>query len=398
MGGKPVPIVCPRGVSLREFRHEQRIQIAFSFRGVECRELLPPQKVTKSALVYASGLRVEVQRKIKDGLFLYADYFPGSDRAKQFAGGKLDPVKLGELMDAQLVTYQHQAENKKLSVSTLAGYKKAINSERMSQWRNKALDEVTPRALREWIGSFNTTAKFARNLIIPLRSIFQDALNDDLITFDPFDRIDLTKLLSQTARDSEYLINPFNADERALLIGASRPDEQPMVTFWFETGLRPSEIQALRWSRVDMGAAKILIDVVRVENEDQDRTKTEASTRWVRLSPAAASALVAQKLITHGAGDHVWHNPRKGKAWETADQIRKTMWIPLCSRAEITYRNPYQIRHTFASARLTEGENPWFVADQMGHVDVTMVFQTYGKFIHKDYQKPAVPPNLKAVG
>lgn len=71
--------------------------------------------------------------------------------------------------------------------------------------------------------------------------------------------------------------------------------------------------------------------------------------------------------------------------------------LPLCARAEIEYRNPYQVRHTFASGLLTAGENPWFVAEQLGHADVTMVFQTYGKFIAKDYQKPTRQPNLKVV-
>nr|WP_282959033.1 tyrosine-type recombinase/integrase [Comamonas kerstersii] len=56
--------------------------------------------------------------------------------------------------------------------------------------------------------------------------------------------------------------------------------------------------------------------------------------------------------------------------------------------AGIEYRNPYQIRHTYASSLLTAGANPWYVADQMGHADVTMVFNTYGRFIREDFQKP----------
>lgn len=72
MGGKPT-IECPRGISLREFRHEVRIQIAFSYRGAECRELLPPCSITKSAVTYAAGLRNEILRKIADGVFVPTD-------------------------------------------------------------------------------------------------------------------------------------------------------------------------------------------------------------------------------------------------------------------------------------------------------------------------------------
>ena len=69
-------------------------------------------------------------------------------------------------------------------------------------------------------------------------------------------------------------------------------------------------------------------------------------------------------------------------------QLRKTLWKPLCDRAEVTYRNPYQVRHTFASSRLTDVANPWYVADQLGHADVEMVFRVHGKFIAADFQRP----------
>ncbi len=53
-------------------------------------------------------------------------------------------------------------------------------------------------------------------------------------------------------------------------------------------------------------------------------------------------------------------------------------------------RDPYQVRHTFATALLKAGTNPWHVARQLGHVDVQMVFKIYGEFIPQDYQKPKV--------
>ena len=381
----------PRGVSVRNFKTGKRLQIAFSYRGVECRELLSPQKITKTAIQLASGLRAEIQRKIETGEFVFSTYFPNSARVTQFditSGKKL--VNLGKLMDAQAATYERQELNNKMSASTVKGYVKALNSEKMKPWRDRNVGDVTPSEIRAWISAFNVTAKTAKNFIIPLRSILRDALNDDRIMFDPFERIDLPKLLSQTARDSEYRIDPFNREERNKLIEACRPDERPLVAFWFETGLRPSELHALRWSRIDLIGKRILIDIVQVEKKDQARAKTAAGTRWVNLSPEAVAALEAQKPMTLLANEHVWHNPRKGRSWETADQMRKTLWVPLCPRAGIPYRNPYQVRHTFASSLLTSGENPWFVAEQLGHEDVALVFSTYGKFIAMDYLKPVV--------
>lgn len=90
-------------------------------------------------------------------------------------------------------------------------------------------------------------------------------------------------------------------------------------------------------------------------------------------------------------------NPRTGEPWETDAQIRKTLWEPLCKRAGVRYRNPYQVRHTFASSRLTDNANPWWLAGQLGHVDVQLVFKVYGKFIPQDYKRPPGQQRLTAV-
>jgi integrase len=394
----PADLECPRGVSLREdFENGKRIQIAFSFRGVECRELLPPGPITKSAITYASGLRLEVLRRIKERTFHYAEYFPTSARARQFdAGGQRILVR--KLLDDQLDTYRRQVLNGTLKPGTLEGYEKVINSERMKYWNGVALGEATPSKLRTWISSMNVTAKRARNLLTPLRSVFEDAVNDELIDYNPFDRIALNKLLKQTTKASDYEVDPFTAAERQALLEAARADEAPMLRFWFHTGLRPGELMALQWPKVDWIGRKARVDENLVSGEVVT-PKTDAGLRDVELNDQAIAALQAQKPATFLAGQQVWLNPRTGTPWETDAQIRKTLWEPLCKRAGVRYRNPYQVRHTYASALLTDGTNPWYVAQQLGHVDVQMVFKVYGKFIPQDYRRPkeTAAPALRVV-
>jgi integrase len=379
-------LAVPRGVSVRNFKHERRLQIAFTFRGIECRELMPPGAITQSALTHASGLRAEIMRKIELGTFKYADYFPESDRAKQLERGGRS-VLVGKLLEAQLEVYRTQVKNKTLSPSTLVGYEKAINGKRMRFWAEVPLAEATPSKLRDWIGGFGITAKAARNMLTPLRSVFEDALNDELIEFNPFDRIALGKLLRQTTKSSDYEVDPFTAAERECLLEQARADERPMLQFWFNTGLRPGELMAIKWPKIDWIGCKARIDLNYVARTEK-APKTEAGTRDVELNAHAMAALIAQKPATFQAGQHIFLNPRTGQPWETDAQIRKTLWEPLLRRAGVRYRNPYQARHTFASTLLTAGENPWYVAQQLGHVDVQLVFRVYGKFIPADYQRP----------
>ena len=380
---------------IRQFKTEQRFQVAFSFRGMQCRELLSPRPITQTSANIAGGLRAEILRRISEGTFNYTDYFPDSDRAKQFdATGQRILVR--KLLIKQLEVYEHQVKNQTLSPSTYDGYAKAINSERMKFWDGVAVREATPSKLRDWISSMGVTAKFARNLLTPLRSVFEDALNDELIDFNPFDRIALNKLLKQTSKASDYEVDPFTEAEREQLLLHARADERPMLQFWFATGLRPGELMALRWNKIDWQSNRARIDLNLVAKTEKG-PKTEAGIRDVDLTPVAIAALIAQKPASFLAGEQIWMNPRTAKAWEADAQIRKTLWQPLCRRAEVRYRNPYQIRHTFASSLLTAGANPWYVAEQLGHVDVQLVFRVYGKFIPQDYQKPRAPAHRAVV-
>lgn len=359
--------------------------MAFSFRGEQCRELVPGP-VTQSTINCAEGLRAEIVRKIGLGTFTYADYFADSPRAGQFdTSGRR--VLMRKLLNAQLEAYEHQVKNGTLAASTLEGYGKAIRSARMQFWDDKHVSQVTPSMLRDWVGTMGVTAKRARNLLTPLRSVFEDALNDELITSNPFDKIALNKLLRQTTKGSDYEVDPFTAAERQVLLNHARADEHPMIRFWLATGLRPGELIALRWTKIDWVAKKARIDLNQVSGVEKG-PKTDAGIRDLDLNDDAIAALIAQKSATFLAGDHIWHNPRNSSPWGTDAQIRKTLWEPLLKRSGVRYRNPYQCRHTYASAMLTSGQNPWYVAQQLGHVDVQMVFKVYGKFIPADYQKP----------
>lgn len=374
----------PPGVTIRKLVTGDRIQVAFTYQGKECRELLPPGPVNKSSIQRAAVLREDIRTLIKAGKFDYADFFPDSPRA---GTSKKKAGLMRKLLHNQLEIYERQVKNGQLSPATYNGYAKVINGERMKFWSEVHASEVTPAMLRDWISGMDCTSKAIRNTLIPLRSVFEDALNDELIDFNPFDRIALTKLIRQTAKASDYVVQPFTYQERQVILDACRPDEHPMFQFWFNTGLRPGELQAQEWSQIDWKrriARIVQNQVVGVIKGP----KTAAGKRGVELNDEAIAALQAQKAISGHLGTRIWLNPRTLEPWTTDAQIRKTAWLPLMARAGIPYRNPYQIRHTFASSLLTAGANPWYVAQQLGHEDVEMVFRTYGKFIREDYQKP----------
>lgn len=64
--------------------------------------------------------------------------------------------------------------------------------------------------------------------------------------------------------------------------------------------------------------------------------------------------------------------------WQDVDWRRQRVRV---RRAGARYRSPYQTRHTYASTLLSAGENPMWVAQQMGHADWAMIRKVYGRWV-----------------
>ena len=50
-------------------------------------------------------------------------------------------------------------------------------------------------------------------------------------------------------------------------------------------------------------------------------------------------------------------------------------------KSGLPFRRMYETRHTFASWALAAGESPEWVARTLGHVNTSMVYKTYGRYI-----------------
>jgi integrase len=59
----------------------------------------------------------------------------------------------------------------------------------------------------------------------------------------------------------------------------------------------------------------------------------------------------------------------------------KRVWYPLLAHLGLRRRRPYQLRHTAATLWLTAGENPLWIARQLGHANTEMLFRVYARWV-----------------
>ena len=104
--------------------------------------------------------------------------------------------------------------------------------------------------------------------------------------------------------------------------------------------------------------------------------------RWdIAMSQPVFDALMAQRAVTYRpGGDTFVFSNRMGEPFDV-DNITNRVWYPLLRHLGLAKRRPYQTRHTFATLLLAAGENPEFVARQLGHANTMMLFKTYSRYV-----------------
>lgn len=372
--GRERLVKIAEGLYARHYPSGRRaLQVQFFFRGARNRETLkgldPDKKTHVKMAVHRVGA---IQDAIRMDTFDYREFFPDSPRARFFGLPRSRTVK--EVGDSWLAdmkmskphsTYRSYAGPMKRFVYAGIGKMKA--------------SDVTPEHIRDLFRSADITLKTARNYSIPLSGLFERALGDGDIRVNPMDRVVVKDLIPQAKHQTEYEPDPLSAREIALFLDhckRHRPQWVPFFTLAFFTGLRTSEKYGLKWSdwRRDE------LDVVRAVVERQaKRPKTKSSIRMLSLNPMAIAALKAQKKQTAFREYIFWNPNTKGPLVDYEVSQRAFDWV--CKQAGIRRRNQYQTRHTYASNMFAGGEDPMFIARQLGHKNLQTLFRVYAKWI-----------------
>lgn len=368
----------PRGVTIRKHSSGETINITFTYKGVKCREPLSNLEVNNKNLKYAERTLGEIHNKIERGTFIYAEYFPRSARLKIFGN-----AATGKTVKMYLDEYLKICETRNLSPSTIGGYKKCRSA--LSELHIFPASELTPAALKTWIQNQKTTLKTIRNQLSFLRSSLDEAITDGVLQINPVSLVTASRYRSkETETEDTYVVDPLTpAEVDALLISAGNKQWENLFRFAIHTGMRSSELCALRWKDIDFIQKTAHVQSASVAGVTKG-TKTKAGTRKVELTDEAMIALASQKAFSFMKDETVFEDPKTEKAWASADAIRKKAWVPTLRKAGIRYRNPYQTRHTFATKHISQGVNLFWLAAQMGHKGPEMLFRHYGAYL-KEY-------------
>ncbi|WP_026287687.1 site-specific integrase [Thioalkalivibrio sp. ALJ24] len=375
-------------VKVRERKETGKLYFDFFYKGRRCREYssLPNTPANRRKM---EKVAKKMDAEMTLGTFAYREYFPQSRRLKEFEALERAPEAEAEAeasepeSDVPLFrdfAEQWLQENEVLwRFKTLESNRSALRRHLIPQfgdWKVSDISKADVLAFRSTLakvpgrkGNATLSPKTINHTLGVLSMVLAEAADRFQFTF-PLQNL---KRLKQPKRE----IQPFSWDEVQRILEHVRPDYRNYFVVRFFTGLRTGEVHGLKWRHVDFDNGLILVR----ETYNRGRTeytKTDGSQRDVMMSSVVADALRAQREAT-GRSDYVFHTAN-GQPLDTKN-VAERVWYPLLRHLGLALRQPYQCRHTAATLWLAAGENPEWIARQLGHTNTEMLFRVYSRYV-----------------
>lgn len=182
----------------------------------------------------------------------------------------------------------------------------------------------------------------------------------------------------RTLRTRKPWVSVFSLEQTRRIIAAAPMHWRPYLTVRFFCGLRAGEINGLGWSHVDFEKGQLMVRQS-YSNGHIGETKNPTSDRCVQLSRLVLDALQQQRSMTDGRSEFVFLSAR-GEPVDNRNFDRR-VWRPLLKQLGLPDCRPHVMRHTCASLWLSAGENPEWIAKQLGHANTETLFRVYSRFV-----------------
>lgn len=365
--------------NIRAREETGNLVIDFRYRNLRCREQTALQN-TAANRKQLQKLLDRIEAEITLGSFEYASYFPSSRMLSKFDAQTEVAVRHGlapPLFESFVEDWFQET-----SIAWRDSYKTTIRGvldiRIINYFGKKRVDHITKAELLQFrallakvvrkTGKSLSATHINRHMKV-LRMILNEAADRfDFMT--PYRGIKPLKVQKSN-------IDPFTFNEIHQVLNSVRSDFRDYFTVRFFTGLRTGEIDGLKWRYVDFEQSQILVRETIVRGK-VEYTKTDGGQREVQMSAPVLEALRRQHSVS-GGGEYVFCNSRGNPLCH--NNVTKRVWYPLIKSLKLRLRNPYQTRHTAATLWLASGENPEWIARQMGHANTEMLFRVYSRYV-----------------
>ena len=278
-----------------------------------------------------------------------------------------------------------------LKNSTRSGYQHILKNHIIPAFGTEPLNEITSRSIGSFIYDLfkkDLRSGTIKNIKNCMSSIFRHACaQDGYIETNPARGVEIpTPESEEPAKEPD----PFTWDERSEFEGVFFDHSNryyPMIVCGFRTGLRIGELIALKWEDVDFYNRLIMVQR-NITRGRETTPKSTAGKRQVRMTSRLSQVLKDHRHRTKELKlkkgwsempEWVFHNEDGG--FLNYGNFIHRVWNKTNKKSELRRRTPHDMRHTYATLRLSKGDSLAEVSKEMGHGSPDITYRTYYKWM-----------------
>ena len=232
-------------------------------------------------------------------------------------------------------------------------------------------------------GSSGLGEETMRHIHRLLQQCLDQAIRDGLLTENPAKAFRYRKSTTVKAN----IMTPLEMED--YLDAAERLGYLPMFMLALTTGLRQSELIALKWSDLDIESRTLTIAENRAVVR-RELVEYGSQTRSIRLTPEVVDLLIMEHN-KHPSSPLMFMHPATQRPY--SPQMVRRMHDEIIKAAGIDHIRYVDLRHTCAILALKNGMDTKELAQMLGHYRPTITRQNYEPYLPHKVQKNEDMPN-----
>lgn len=350
------------------------------------------------------GVKVREKKKGSGVWWLFIDH-QGRRRAKKIGRDKKVAENIAKKVEAKLVlgdmglvenktvtaaTFEEYANTwKTLTVpatckpSTVSDYKGILKNHVLPVFGKSMVNEISRFMVKSFLMK-KVTDGFASSTVTHMKNAISGVLNlavdDEVLPANPAHNVG--KIFKR--QNPKPKIDPFNMDELATLLNTYQihfPRHYPLILTLARTGIRFGEGLGLKWKDIDFKGRFITIE--RSLSKGRVETPKNGQDRKVDMSQQLTNTL--RELKHHRKVETLKRGWARMPEWVFVTMngepyhesyIRRVFYKAL-KKASLRKIRVHDLRHTYATLRISKGDNIADVSKQLGHHSVKFTMDIY---------------------
>ncbi len=255
------------------------------------------------------------------------------------------------------------------------------------------INRITIAMIEKWI--LDRQAKgmpiaTIRKIMVSMGQIFKYAIRHRYIPYNPFTDAEKPRADQSEDETSEgsSSIRILTTAEINSFLNATKGDKyQTLFRLAIMSGARQGELLGLKWPDIDWENSQIHIQRT-FNNQAWYIPKTKASNRKIDIGPKMMGLLKKWKLASLPNNLNLVFPNESGNPINHNNMVNRH-FNPALETAGIDKIRFHDLRHTYASLLIEQGENPKYIQKQMGHSSPTVTLNIYAHLMKKVNQEAA---------